>query len=258
MARDARHKRGKRSNSGQTLEVKALTGLIQAVARYLDAVVLKEMVRSVGAQLGRQALLEYCQTRHAGRRLNGYTWAECLKEIGEQFGWTLRVAVESEGVIRVTVLGCQLAESSESGLYLCEFGSGLFGGAMAEAIGDVKVCVSRCSAAPPLNCAFAIYYRTSEESLATSGVVYARIEDRVVQRAQRQSDSGLGARLTTRETQVLQRIAQGLPDKKIATALQLSVRTVENHAARIRKKLHIGGGRAALVRFALQNHLIDL
>ncbi|MDE2485228.1 MAG: response regulator transcription factor, partial [candidate division NC10 bacterium] len=163
-----------------------------------------------------------------------------------------------EGVIRIAVLGCELAESNESGSYLCEFGSGLFGGAIAEAIGDVKVCVSACSGTPPCNCAFAIYYRTSEESLATSGVVYPRIEDRVAQRAQGPPDSGSGARLTSRETQVLQRIAQGLPDKEIAGALQLSVRTVENHAARIRKKLRIGGNRAALVRFAFQNRLVDL
>ncbi|MDE2485550.1 MAG: hypothetical protein KGL32_09960, partial [candidate division NC10 bacterium] len=212
MACNTRGKSGQRLILGQPLGIKALTGLIQATARRLDPVVLREMVRGVGAQLGRQAVLEYCRARRAGGRLGGYTWAECLKKIGEQFGWTLRVAVESEGVIRIAVLGCELAESNESGSYLCEFGSGLFGGAMAEAIGDVKVCVSACSGTPPCNCVFAIYYRTSEESLATSGVVYPRMGDRVAQRAQGPPDSGSGARLTSRETQVLQRIAQGLPD----------------------------------------------
>lgn len=39
--------------------------------------------------------------------------------------------------------------------------------------------------------------------------------------------------------------------------LRLSVRTVENHAARIRKKLRVGN-RAALVRFALESRPIDL
>ncbi|MDD5559717.1 LuxR C-terminal-related transcriptional regulator [Candidatus Methylomirabilis sp.] len=258
MAREARDKSRQRQNSERTLGANALSGLIQAVARHLDPVVLQEMMRGVGAQLGRQALLEYCQTRHVRGRPNSYTWAECLKKLGDQFGWTLRVAVESEGVIRVTVLGCRLAESSESESYLCEFGSGLFGGAMAEAIGDVKVCMSECSGTPSLNCAYVIYYRTSPESLATPGIVYSQIGDRVAQRAQGQPDCVQGTRLTARETQVLQHIAQGLPDKKIAAALQLSVRTVENHAARIRKKLDIGGGRTALVRFAFQNRLIDL
>jgi DNA-binding CsgD family transcriptional regulator len=236
--------------------MRALVGLIQAAARQLDPLVLQEMVRSVGAQLGRQALSEYRLMRHAGGRLDGYTWAECLKEIGEQFGWTLRVSVESDGVIRVTVLGCECAKSDESASYLCEFSSGLFGGAMAEAIGDVKVCVSRCAETPPLHCAFAIYYRTSKESVAASGVDYPRISDRPAPRAKEPLGSRLGARLTAREAQILQAIAQGLPDKEIATSLQLSVRTVENHAARIRKKLRIGN-RAALVRFALHNRLVD-
>ena len=257
MARNARGEDSRQPVPRQALLMQALSGLIRAAAKHLDQQVLHEMVRNVGAQLGRQALCEYCLTRHTGGRLSGYTWAECLKEIGEQFGWTLQVAVESEGVIRVTVLGCEMAEPQEGGSYLCKLGSGLFGGAMAEAIGDVKVCVSRCREASPLDCAFTIYYRTSEESLAASGIVYPRMGDRPAQRARGSPELGPGARrLTSREAQVLQLIAQGLPDKEIATALQLSVRTVENHAARVRKKLRISN-RAALVRFALQNHLVN-
>ena len=255
MTRDARGEDSRQPISRQTLLMQALSGLIRAAARQLDPLVLQGMVRDVGAQLGRQALSEYCLTRHTGGRLNGYTWAECLKEIGEQFGWTLRVAVESEGVIRVTVMECRFAETDESWLYLWEFGSGLFGGAMAEAIGDVKVCVSRCSETPPLNCAFAIYYRESEETLAAPGVVYARIGD-LARGAEESLGSGPGARLTAREMQVLRHIAQGLPDKEIAIALDLSVRTVESHAAQIRKKLRVGS-RAALVWFAFRTRLVD-
>lgn len=217
---------------------------------------LQAMVREVGAQLGRQAVSEYCQMRQAGGWPKGYTWAECLKEIGGQFGWTLRVAVESEGVIRIRVLDCRFAESDESGSYLCEFGSALFGGAMAEAIGDVKVCASECSETAPLHCAFAIYYRESEESMAASGVVYPRMSDPAVPLVEEPVRGGLGARLTARETQVLQLIAHGLPDKEIAESLQLSVRTIENHAARVRKKLRVGN-RAALVRLAFHTHLVD-
>ncbi len=256
MARDARGGDCRQPVTRQTLLMQALTGLIQAAARQLDPLVLQEMVRGVGAQLGRQALSEYCLRRDMGGRLNGYTWAECLKEIGEQFGWTLRVAVESEGVIRVTVMECRFAESDEVWSYLREFGSGLFGGAMAEAIGDVKVSVSRCSETVQCNCAFAIYYRESEEMLAAPGVVYPRIDDPAARGAEEPQDSRPGARLTAREMQVLRHIARGLPDKEIATALDLSVRTVENHAAQIRKKLRVGS-RVALVRFAFRNRLVD-
>lgn len=256
MARGGRDTSGQQPISRQTLLMKALTRLIQAAERQLTPSVLQEMVREVGAQLGRQAVSEYSLARNGGERLAGYTWAECLKEIGKQFGWTLQVSVESEGVIRVTVLDCRVAEPDESGSYLCEFGSALFGGVMAEAFGDVKICVSECSGASPFHCVFTIYYRTSEESMAASGVVYQRISDQPSQRADGLLEKKPGVCLTSRETQILQHIAHGLPDKEIATALQLSVRTVENHAARIRKKLQVEN-RTALVRFALRARLIE-
>lgn len=44
--------------------------------------------------------------------------------------------------------------------------------------------------------------------------------------------------------------------KEIAAALHLSVRTVQNHAAQVRRKLGIGS-RTALVRFALRAPLAD-
>lgn len=231
-------------------------GLIRAAAGQLDPLVLKETVRGVGAQLGRQAVSEYCQVRQAGEWPKGYTWAECLKDVAAEFGWTLRVAVESEGVIHVDVLGCQVTEPGEPESYLCELGSALFGGAMAEAVGDVKVCVSRCSETPPLHCTFAIYYRSSEESRAATGVVYPRIGDPGAPLIEKPLYDSLGVRLTLRETQVLRHIAQGLPDREIAESLQLSVRTVENHAARIRKKLQVDN-RTALVRYALRARLIE-
>jgi DNA-binding CsgD family transcriptional regulator len=256
MAHDAREQSNKRLVPRQALLMRGLTGLIQAAAKQLDPPVLEEMVRSVGTQLGRQALSEHWLLRQAGGWLRGYTWAECLKEIGEQFGWTLRVAVESEGVIRVRVLACRFGESDEFGSYLCEFGSGLFGGAMAAAIGEVKVCMSRCSETPPRNCVLTIYFRPSKKSLAAPGTVYPRISDLAARGAEKPLDSMPSARLTSREIQILQHIAHGLSDKEIAERLQLSVRTVENHAARIRKKLSVGN-RAALVRFALRTRLVD-
>jgi DNA-binding NarL/FixJ family response regulator len=63
--------------------------------------------------------------------------------------------------------------------------------------------------------------------------------------------------LTTRERQVLQMIAEGHTNARIAMALVLSPRTVEVHRANLMHKLNIRS-QAELVRFAIQNGLVAL
>jgi DNA-binding NarL/FixJ family response regulator len=62
--------------------------------------------------------------------------------------------------------------------------------------------------------------------------------------------------LTARERQVLALLADGQSNKGVAAALDISVKTVETHRARIMNKLevHSIGG---LVRYAIRNRLMD-
>jgi DNA-binding NarL/FixJ family response regulator len=62
--------------------------------------------------------------------------------------------------------------------------------------------------------------------------------------------------LTPREREVLQLIAESRTNKEIATALGLSVYTVEAHRGRIMEKLNLHSI-GELVRFAVRNGLID-
>lgn len=62
--------------------------------------------------------------------------------------------------------------------------------------------------------------------------------------------------LTTREREVLQLIAEGRSNREIANLLYISVRTVENHRARIMKKLDMKKT-ADLVRYAIQKGIIS-
>ena len=65
-----------------------------------------------------------------------------------------------------------------------------------------------------------------------------------------------GSILTGREREVLQLIASGLTNKKIADKLSVSVKTVETHRTRILQKL--GAHNAAdLVRYAIKTGLIE-
>jgi DNA-binding NarL/FixJ family response regulator len=67
----------------------------------------------------------------------------------------------------------------------------------------------------------------------------------------------LGAeRLTSREREIVQLLAEGNSNKAIATCLDLSVKTVETHHASIMRKLELNS-LADIVRFAIRNHLIQ-
>ncbi len=62
----------------------------------------------------------------------------------------------------------------------------------------------------------------------------------------------LGAALSEREREVVQRVVQGYSNKDIATQLSLSVKTVETYRARALEKLGLTS-RSALVRYALEH-----
>lgn len=63
-------------------------------------------------------------------------------------------------------------------------------------------------------------------------------------------------RLTPREREVFHLIAEGLTTKEIARQLSISVKTAENHRARVLEKLGMRNT-AELVRYALRKGLLD-
>jgi DNA-binding NarL/FixJ family response regulator len=59
-------------------------------------------------------------------------------------------------------------------------------------------------------------------------------------------------RLTNRESQILQLIATGMSTREAAFSLQLSIKTVESHRERIKRKLNLSSG-SQLMRYAVAN-----
>jgi DNA-binding NarL/FixJ family response regulator len=65
-----------------------------------------------------------------------------------------------------------------------------------------------------------------------------------------------GVDLTSRETEVLQLVAEGLANKQIADELSISVKTVEKHRQQLKKKLKINET-AGLTRYAIAMGIIE-
>lgn len=62
-------------------------------------------------------------------------------------------------------------------------------------------------------------------------------------------------RLTDREREVLQLLAEGKSNKEVAALLKISVKTVETHRANIMRKLHLHSI-SELIHYAIRNRMI--
>jgi DNA-binding NarL/FixJ family response regulator len=73
----------------------------------------------------------------------------------------------------------------------------------------------------------------------------------------RPQDSGAGAvRLTPRQREIVQLLAEGKSSKEVAVALDLSVKTAETHRANIMRKLDCHSV-SEVVRYAIRNKIIE-
>jgi DNA-binding NarL/FixJ family response regulator len=64
------------------------------------------------------------------------------------------------------------------------------------------------------------------------------------------------ARLTSRETEVLQLIAEGQANKQVASTLGISIKTVEKHRQHVMDKLNIHET-AGLTRYAISQGIVE-
>ncbi|HVF72986.1 MAG TPA: response regulator transcription factor [Chthoniobacterales bacterium] len=87
--------------------------------------------------------------------------------------------------------------------------------------------------------------------------VSAVLFSNIVDRAEGRGDSGeTGHRLSAREREIVQLIAEGNSNKAVADMLRISIRTAEAHRAAILRKLHVDSV-AGVVRYAIRNKMIE-
>ena len=72
----------------------------------------------------------------------------------------------------------------------------------------------------------------------------------------RESESGVGMRLTPRETEVVKLVAEGYSNRRIAEELVISEKTVQRHRANILEKLGMHD-RVELTRYAIRCGLVE-
>jgi DNA-binding NarL/FixJ family response regulator len=70
------------------------------------------------------------------------------------------------------------------------------------------------------------------------------------------TEPGESQRLTTKEREVVQLLAEGKSSKEVATVLDVSTKTVETHQTNIMRKLSCHSV-TELVRYAIRNHLAE-
>jgi DNA-binding NarL/FixJ family response regulator len=71
-----------------------------------------------------------------------------------------------------------------------------------------------------------------------------------------QDDLVPGAAVTAREREIIQLVAEGQSNKKAASTLGISVKTIEAHRANIMRKLHLRSV-SDLVRYAIRNKIVQ-
>ncbi len=89
-----------------------------------------------------------------------------------------------------------------------------------------------------------------------SSSVSRRIKDRSRQLAARGGSKKSGNRLSSREVEVLQLIAEGKPNKQVAAELGVSFKTIDKHRQHLMSKLNIHDV-AGLTRYAIAEGIIE-
>jgi two-component system, NarL family, response regulator NreC len=89
-----------------------------------------------------------------------------------------------------------------------------------------------------------------------SQVIFSRFLDRADLHRSKDQSSSPDTRLSLREREVIQLLAEGKSNKGVATALGISLRTAETHRASVMQKLGVDSF-ASLVRYAIRNGIIE-
>jgi two-component system response regulator NreC len=97
----------------------------------------------------------------------------------------------------------------------------------------------------------------SQSETYLSPSINASVVEEYIRQAKAMVKSGPDERLTPREREVLQLVAEGRTNREIAQVLSISVKTVEHHRANLMSKLDLYSA-AELTQYAIRTGVIDI
>jgi DNA-binding NarL/FixJ family response regulator len=98
----------------------------------------------------------------------------------------------------------------------------------------------------------ALLHNKSFFTSAASDVILSNLRGTAPKRSARST----GGRLSIREREIVQLLAEGKSNKEVASLLNISTRTVENHRAKTMDKLKLRSF-GELVRYAIRNRIVE-
>lgn len=96
---------------------------------------------------------------------------------------------------------------------------------------------------------------SAHKSYFTSRISLMVSDNTLKEKSQAIESEDIGNRLTPREKEIVQLLAEGKSNKEAASVLNISVKTVETHRTNIMRKLRFHSV-GELVRYAVRNHIV--
>ena len=222
--------------------------LLLSLEELLHPELLNGLLNGAGQKLGREASARYRLTRKKKSESctpMGYVRAMTAGEI-----WSAEPIEVTPNLIRFVIHGFPTLNHKGA---LTPIISGFFGSAAADQFGTVRVVVSP---GPKEECPTYMVSVCLGEAMPSrkEGDLYTGPENASSEDRRRAMDHEPLSCLSRRELEILTQIGKGCSDKEIATALHLSLRTIQNATSRICQKLGVRN-RAKIIQIAGRHHL---
>lgn len=211
----------------------------------------ERIFREIGVSLGREMVSHDQRSDTTAPPFKVQSYLHSLEQMKSRGDWNHEVKLVTKSLINISIPLCPFGKLAADNPHFCQIEAGMLGGIAGDHFGYSKVEIFRSSDVPPRGCSLNVYLEQTPQSMIVEGPSFPLASAGEKQAHRVAPNAKIVAQLSPRERQIVMLIGEGLSDKEVATAFKLSVRTVEGHLARIRRKTGIGS-RSALIRWAIR------